>query len=160
MDAARQKVVLYDSLTQEVVASLGTVSPEGGFDGHLVNSLVHCLDYGGAQGLGHITNTKTDDALLGMRHFVGIYPFSYLIEEIIVRELKKVLIYKCHIFICLCLMLLLFFYLLWRLMSSLYANSAEQAVLCWLNITRGSSLGAKNQLQSILRSRTRQVLTA
>ena len=73
MNATWQKVVLDDSLSEEVVASLRTVASERSLLSHLVYSLVHRLDDGRAERLGYVTDAQTDYTLLWMCNLVGVH---------------------------------------------------------------------------------------
>ena len=66
MNAASHEVVLDDSVAQELIALLRTVASEGVLACHLIYSLVHGLDDCGAEGLGDVSYSKTDDVGLGM----------------------------------------------------------------------------------------------
>ena len=93
MDAARKEVVAQDGVAQEVVAVLGAVAAEGGFDSHLVGSLMHGLDDGGAKRLRDVANAKADDAHLGMLGLEGVNALGHIGEKVAPRKLQIMFVY-------------------------------------------------------------------
>ena len=92
MNAARQEVVLDDSLTEEVVASFRTVASEGSLHGHLIHCLVHRLDDGRAEGLGYITDAQTDNSLFRVGNLVRVYLLCDVGKQVIVSQLQEMFI--------------------------------------------------------------------
>ena len=92
MNAARQEVVLDDSLTEEVVASFRTVAAEGSLYGHLIHCLVHRLDDGRAEGLGYITDAQTDNSLFRVGNLVSVYLLCDVGKQVIASQLQEMFI--------------------------------------------------------------------
>ena len=86
MNAARQEVVLDDSLTEEVVASLRTVASEGSLNCHLIHCLVHRLDDGRTERLGYVADAQTDYSLLRVGNLVGLHLLCDVGKQIVVCQ--------------------------------------------------------------------------
>ena len=92
MNATRQEIVLDDSLTKEIVASLRTVASERSLLSHLIYCLVHRLDDGRAERLGYVTDAQTDYTLLWMCNLVGCYLLCDVGEQVIACQLQEMFI--------------------------------------------------------------------
>ena len=92
MNATWQKVVLDDSLSEEVVASLRTIASERSLLSHLVYSLVHRLDDGRAERLGYVTDAQTDYTLLWMCNLVGVHLLCDVGKQVVVGQLQEMFI--------------------------------------------------------------------
>ena len=92
MNATWQKVVLDDSLAEEVVASLRTVASERSLLSHLVYCLVHRLDDGRAERLGYVTDAQTDYTLLWMCNLVGVHLLCDVGKQVIASQLQEMFI--------------------------------------------------------------------
>ena len=93
MDAARQEVVLQDSLAQEVITLLRAIAAKAVGCAHLVGSLVHRLDNGRTQGLCHIANAQRDDVCFWVHHFEGVHLLGYVCKQIVVWQFQEVFVY-------------------------------------------------------------------
>ena len=78
MDASRKVIVLEDGFYQEVVSLLGTISTECPCVSHLLHCLVHRFDADRWQWPGNVSDTQTDDLLLGMCYPESIYLLGYV----------------------------------------------------------------------------------
>ena len=87
MNAARCVIVFNDGINQKVVSLFGAVSMKCLGVGHLVHCLVHRLDAGLRQWAGNVSDTQTDDVLLGVRYPESIDLFGYVREQITARQL-------------------------------------------------------------------------
>ena len=92
MNATWQKVVLDDSLAEEVVASFRTIASERSLLSHLVYSLVHRLDDGRAERLGYVTDAQTDYTLLWMCNLVGVHLLCDVGKQVVVGQLQEMFI--------------------------------------------------------------------
>ena len=97
MDAAGQKIVLEDGITQEIIALLRTIAAKaltGSLLGcHLVCSLMDGFNNSGSQGLCHIAYTQRYDVTLRMRSLKGIDLFGDISEQVVVRQLQEMIVY-------------------------------------------------------------------
>ena len=71
-------IVLDDGFYQEVVSLLGTISTECPYVSHLLHCLVHRFDADRWQWPGNVSDTQTDDLLLGMCYPESIYLLGYV----------------------------------------------------------------------------------
>ena len=78
VDAAWKVIVLDDGFYQEVVSLLGTISTECPYVSHLLHCLVHRFDADRWQWPGNVSDTQTDDLLLGMCYPESIYLLGYV----------------------------------------------------------------------------------
>ena len=91
--AARCKVVLHDSFTQEFVSLLGSITSESVSCCHLVDGLMHRLDDGRTERLCDITDTERDDVGLGVHHLEGIDLLGNVSEQVVVLQVQKMYVY-------------------------------------------------------------------
>ena len=66
-NAARAEIIIGNSLAKEIVALLGTVAVEGVDTRHIVNSSMHCINYGRRQGSSYIADAHLYQLCIRMR---------------------------------------------------------------------------------------------
>ena len=93
MYSAWQEIVLQDSITQEIVALLWSVSTETLSGSHLVGGLVDSLDNGRCQWLRYIAYAQRNNIYFWVHGLKGVYLFCNVGEQIIVRQLQEVVVY-------------------------------------------------------------------
>ena len=83
MHASRQEVVLHNGLTKPEVTLLGTIAMKCILVRHVVDSLMHRLNDGGAKRLRNITNAQADNIGLRVGSLESIHLLGYVGKEIV-----------------------------------------------------------------------------
>ena len=63
-------VVLLDSVKNKIISVLRRISSKGSLTSHLINSLVHCINYCRSKRLCNVTDRKTDNVCLRMSSLI------------------------------------------------------------------------------------------
>lgn len=97
MHSTGQEVVLHNGLPKEHVALLRAVTVERFPGRHVVDRLVHGLDYGRTERTGDVADAEAYHVGPGMRHLEGVDFLCYVGKEIILCKFQVMFVYQCHI---------------------------------------------------------------
>ena len=92
MYAPWPEIILKNSLTQEVISLLRSISSERFLDRHFIDRLMHGMHHSRTEGLCDISDAQRDEFAFRMRHFEHIDLLCDICKKVVVRQFQKMFV--------------------------------------------------------------------